>query len=137
MALKFKGDKLSKKQIEDIVKRFEIARTSFANGELREAMEFVVETSIDLAKLYPPETPNYTRTFKLKQGWIGEVIGGGKFVQGVIRNPVTYAPLVMVRGEQAAIHAGRWNTIDEIVENVGGDPFNVAAENISIFMGED
>ena len=128
---------MNQQQLEDLIQRLHEARTSVARGEQRTAMEFVVHTSIDLARLYPPEIPgsHYVRTRILAGGWQGEVIGGGKFVEGIIRNPVGYAPLVMQRGKQITIHQDRWNIIEEIVENVGLAPFEVAAQNIALYIG--
>ena len=137
MALRFEGDKMNKQQLEDLIARLHAARTSVARGEIRKAMEFVVKTSIDLARLYPPEIPgsHYVRTRRLADGWHGDVVGGGKFTVGFIRNPVEYSPLVMQRGKQIAIHVGRWNEIEEIVEAVGAAPFEVAAMNIALSIG--
>ena len=128
---------MNKQQLEGLIARLQAARTSVARGETRKAMEFVVETSIDLARLYPPEVPgsHYVRTGRLKDGWHGDVVGGGKFTVGFIRNPVEYSPLVMQRGRQIAIHVDRWNEIEEIVESVGAAPFEVAAMNIALSIG--
>lgn len=138
MGLKFEGDKLSKKQIEKIIQRYKEARTGVARGSLRKAMEYVVFTSIDLAQLYPPAKPetSYIRTGRLRAGWNGEVVGGGRFVEGVIKNPVRYAALVQHEDRQLELHA-TWNTIQDIVTMVGNEPFFNAAEEIAIFMNTD
>lgn len=66
------------------------------------------------AKIYPPRLPNqkYIRTYKLKRGWRSEKVTP---TRGVVGNRgVPYAQYVQDSKRQAAIHAGRWNTEQDI-----------------------
>lgn len=71
------------------------------------------------AQVYPPEPPGsrYNRTGNLGEGWQLEGPSGGatSFVAAAT-NGVSYAAYVMGPGEQAAVHAGRWRSTDDLVD---------------------
>ena len=75
---------------------------------------------------YPPEPPNstYTRTLKLGQTINTAVKEVGSEIYGVIGSPRNYSPWVISSeavpevgaGPQAAVHKGRWWTLQDVVK---------------------
>lgn len=74
---------------------------------------------IRVAQVYPspPAGSAYRRTNDLRRGWqpIGPVTTPGRGVYAGAVNEVDYADYVM-GDRQAAVHAGRWRTTDQIAE---------------------
>jgi hypothetical protein len=72
------------------------------------------------ARDYPPELPNqrYRRTFRLRGGWSHRVQRLPNGVQALTTNRgVLYNIWVQNEGQQAAIHRGRWQTDQQILDN--------------------
>ena len=61
----------------------------------------------------------YQRTMKLGQSWTTKLEhSGGKFgLRGIIGNVRQYGPLVQDEATQAAIHKGRWPTIQSVAKD--------------------
>ena len=61
----------------------------------------------------------YKRTMKLGQSWTTKLEhSGGKFgLRGIIGNVRQYGPLVQDEATQAAIHKGRWPTIQSVAKD--------------------
>lgn len=113
-----------------------LRRMSGADGTaiMAEAMRLVLDTSVAVAKIYPPELPG--------QRWIrgvGYVTKGGRVIEpsqqlgdswqatvdvkrgsvtGILENFATYSTYVMGRRHQSSIHQGRWRTIEDITDQV-------------------
>jgi len=124
-------DKLQRKfdMSDDVVKR-----------ESHDAMESAVALVHDRAGSYPPAPPNssYVRTGTLGRRFAHRVTHFSGGVKGYVTNPIPYAPYV--RGEeQAAVHAGRWATMKQIVEEKRGAIegfFARAMRNLARFLGD-
>jgi len=86
----------------------------------------VVDGVLDLiaadAAEYPPELPGqrYIRTGDLGRGWTnGQTLFPHKDatqLEAVRTNSVDYAPYVMGDTDQAAVHSGRWQTDQQIMD---------------------
>lgn len=72
----------------------------------------------------PPAGSTYTRTFELQRGWNKPVRRVGRFGK-VLANETTYGPFVQQRQTQARVHKGRWQTVEDVLEQVD---VNKAAE---------
>ncbi|GJM42794.1 MAG: hypothetical protein DHS20C20_30760 [Ardenticatenaceae bacterium] len=72
----------------------------------------------ELAK-YPPPPPNstYRRTGKLGRSWTHRVNVNIVTTTALIGNNTPYAPDVQGEGMQAEIHAGRWQTDKQVLDN--------------------
>jgi hypothetical protein len=71
------------------------------------------------AQIYPPPLPRqrYVRTYKLRGGWSDRVQRSSSGIQGIASNRgVPYAPAVQGYGTQEAIHRGRWETDQQILD---------------------
>jgi hypothetical protein len=71
------------------------------------------------AQIYPPEPPGstYNRSYNLRDSWEPqEPSGGATSFVAAATNGVSYAAYVMGPGEQAAVHAGRWRSTDDLVD---------------------
>ena len=67
---------------------------------------------------YPPPPPGstYRRTGTLGKSWTQKVTGGRGGWLAVIGSFLNYAPYVQDAGRQAAVHRGRWQTIQSVAE---------------------
>lgn len=68
-----------------------------------------------LAK-YPSRRSRYRRTGTLGRRWTTEVSGGGGEIRGLVGNNTMYAPYVQGDATQARMHAGIWQTDDEVAK---------------------
>jgi hypothetical protein len=87
-----------------------------ASPNLMRALEAANTALMRVAQPYPPPPPGstYRRTDTLKRGWqpIGPFTTGAQATAGIV-NETDYADYVM-GNRQAAVHAGRWKTVDQI-----------------------
>ena len=70
----------------------------------------------------------YRRTRTLGRKWTTKVehISGG--VVGIVGNATPYGPYVQSRADQAQIHAGRWGTVEDALENLEDEIFETLGE---------
>lgn len=77
------------------------------------------QAALDLLKarmqVYPAPPPNskYVRTYNLKNSWQTTVILSGTTL-GKLSTNIPYAPYVVDGADQAGIHQGRWQTIQQV-----------------------
>lgn len=64
----------------------------------------------------PPAGSTYVRTETLKNGWESYLVLAGDRL-GLLENPTLYAPYVQGAETQAAVHRGRWQTIEQVAED--------------------
>ena len=88
---------------------------------LRPTMKAVGVEVRGLAKVYPapPTGSTYRRTGVLRKGWGSKTNSSGTSV--TVGNAVPYAFWVQDRERQAAVHAGRWQTAQDIAEEKEAD----------------
>lgn len=93
--------------------------------ELEQAIEQMADPTSDALNLlkkrmqdYPPPPPGstYQRTYNLKNSWQETVITSGTTTIGNLFSSIPYGPLVQDRENQAGIHQGRWQTIQDVLE---------------------
>lgn len=74
----------------------------------------------------------YRRTRTLGRLWTTKVeyINGG--VVGTIGNATPYAPYVQSRADQAQIHAGRWGTAEDALENLSDQIYTTLGEAFTV-----
>ncbi len=79
---------------------------------LRRAMGRSVAALQRVIQPYPPPPPDssYKRTGTLGRRWQARVMDRGPTVRGVLKNPTSYAPVVVGEETQAEVHKGRWKT---------------------------
>ena len=67
---------------------------------------------------YPPKPPQstYRRQGTLGKSWTQRVSGGRGGWLAVIGSFLNYAPYVQDRDRQAAVHRGRWQTVQSVAE---------------------
>lgn len=75
---------------------------------------------------YPPAIPgsSYRRTGTLGRLWTTarhEFKEGPSYIEGRIGNRTPYGPYVQSEAQQAAVHKGRWKTIEQIIEDSRAD----------------
>jgi hypothetical protein len=92
-----------------------------AERELRMTISQLLMVLAGRASVYPAPPPGsgYTRTGTLGRRWTGgrpRVEGIGSGVRGIVENRTLYGPYVQGPGRQAAVHAGRWQTTEDVVE---------------------
>lgn len=89
-----------------------------------------VETAL---KKYPepPINSTYRRTRVLGNAWTHKVerISGG--VQGIVGNRIKYAPFVQSGRFQARIHRGRWQTAEQVIDQLLQGIISDFSESIS------
>lgn len=79
------------------------------------------QEALDLLKermqRYPAPPPNskYKRTYELKNSWQTTVILSGATL-GKLTTNIPYAPYVVDEEDQAGIHQGRWQTIQQVAQ---------------------
>jgi len=66
----------------------------------------------------PPPRSTYRRTGTLGRRWTVKVIRTANGVQGRVGNNTIYAPLVQSRRFQTRVHRGRWQTAEDVVEQL-------------------
>jgi hypothetical protein len=82
----------------------------------------------------PPSDSRYRRTYTLGRGWsesVPEFSPEASGFEAEIGNPTPYGPYVQDADTQAAVHQGRWKTIQAIAEQnteVIEEYFEVALE---------
>lgn len=89
----------------------------------------------EVTRHYPPPPPNstYIRTYRLFNSWqlgVSAVDSGQVII--IESNGVHYAPYVQARATQAGIHAGRWQTVEDVVESQEG---YVETESVNFLAG--
>ena len=62
-------------------------------------------------------TVPYVRTGTLGRRWTTRVRGSADGVEGTVGNNTEYAPFVQGKSQQAQIHQGRWETIEQVLED--------------------
>lgn len=139
-------------EFDKIQKRIDELSGKEGQDLLERAVTTVAEVSIEIAQVEPPEkTPAPGRPFyKRGTGMIGRTTGqpiGGRATSedlsnawvsrvrsspgratAIIINRASYASYVVGKLTQAAIHRGRWSTIEDIVEYVIGEAGAVTPE---------
>lgn len=96
------------------------------DGAMKAATNDAVTYLLALAKRYPPQRSGsaYVRTNTLMRSWSKLPIqGSGLSVRGGIGSNSNMAPYnrrVMSRSDQARIHRGRWEPVENIVERSRG-----------------
>ena len=61
-------------------------------------------------------TVPYVRTRRLGNAWTMQTGVSAGDLTGTLGNNTVYGPFVMARDEQAAIHQGRWPTVERVLE---------------------
>ena len=108
--------------------------------ESSDAMEKAAALVHDRAGTYPaqPAASSYVRTGSLGRAFAHRVEAYGGGVKGYVSNSMPYASYV--RGEdQAWMHAGRWATMKQIVEQKQGQIesfFRQAMQKLARFLGD-
>jgi hypothetical protein len=102
------------------------AYADIAEASLADAAEQALLIYAGAAAQYPASLSGslYRRTGTLGRLWTTghrEVrTGGGALVSGRITNATPYGPWVQDPDRQVAVHRGRWQTTDDVVEEHGG-----------------
>ena len=94
----------------------------FLKGFPRTLKEPTVKATIllkDAMREYPspPPTSTYTRTFRLRNSWRRRTIVRGRILGRVFSDHPDYNEFVQARKTQAAVHQGRWQTIESVAED--------------------
>lgn len=91
---------------------------SQVRAEMGMAMAKALFAAHEYISKYPQEPPGstYTRTTNLGGDWTAEVNHFSEGVRGFLTNSMPYGPYVQDMENQAAIHQGRWRTIQELGE---------------------
>lgn len=110
--------------LENVLRRFKESGGIVAD-EMEDALDTAFSRIIPRLAAYPspPTNSRYRRTYKLKAGWTNtdrKFIVRGAEIRAALQNPVSYVDLVQ-GDNQAAVHAGRWKTVTEIVTESRGD----------------
>jgi hypothetical protein len=102
-------------------------------GHLQAAMRDSLAVLLEGIRQYPPRragqtyirgqgTPDASGRVRritsqdLGHKWTLEVVTFGNEVRGTVGNNVTYGPYVQSREMQAWMHQGRWDTIEDVIE---------------------
>lgn len=87
-------------------------------GELAEPTRELLELLKLRMQEYPPPPSGskYVRTYNLKNSWQENVILAGS-VLGTVQSDIRYAPYVQDLDQQAAIHQGRWQTMQSVTRD--------------------
>ena len=109
--------KISVEGYDDAVKQLRQA-PRILSKHLRRAMDRSVKMLQWEVQRYPPPPPasSYRRTGTLGRKWVSKVDAKIGNVQGILENPVHYAPLVQGDETQAQMHRGRWPTVGQAAE---------------------
>ena len=118
--------------LENIIARFRGAG-KMIEEEMSDALDTAFSRVIPHLAAYPsPTGGHYVRTYKLKRGWTETdrkfVVRGGE-ISARLTNPVSYVRFVQ-GDDQAAVHAGRWRTVDQIVGTTRMDAISVIGARI-------
>lgn len=92
------------------------------NIAMRGGMEDSTTYVLAKIKRYPQERPNqaYIRTHTLEKSWSRRITGSSMSIRGIVGSNSAMAPynrLVQSRRDQAAVHRGRWQTIEDVAED--------------------
>jgi hypothetical protein len=107
------------------LRQLQAALQEMAESGFKERVGQVVEQALRLLGSYmaeypaPPPNSSYRRTRTLGRLWTvatPRVTVRGHVLEGRIRNATPYARLVQKEGEQRAVHRGRWQTTDDVVD---------------------
>ena len=90
-------------------------RLDAISGDVGDILDDIAQDAAN----YPPERPNqrYVRSGDLGRGWTeSEPLMSGSVTSllAVLTNSVSYGPVVQGAEDQAAVHAKRWRTTDQI-----------------------
>ena len=89
---------------------------------------------------YPPPPPNstYRRTGTLGKSWTKTTMRGGKGGGWVaqIGTRLKYAPFVQDATRQAAVHQGRWQTVQDVAKNRRDDVVRFCVKAIQGWLGK-
>ena len=107
------------KGLEQLLKKLDGANGTIRK-ELNDAMAKSVFVVHERAKTYPPQRPGSTYKRKKSAGlggaWDTEVKSLASDIKGIVSNPTSYGPYVMLEERQAWMHKGRWATTVQIVK---------------------
>lgn len=76
-------------------------------------------------------TVPYRRTGTLGKSWTTEVHSLASDLQGIVGNVRPYAPYVQDDERQAAIHKGRWGTVQDAVRRKANEVINLFKQEIA------
>lgn len=91
-------------------------------GKLEDLLSELAEPTRELLELLklkmqeyppPPSGSKYIRTYNLRNSWQENIILSGS-VLGTLQSDIRYGPYVQDMEQQAAIHQGRWQTIQSV-----------------------
>jgi hypothetical protein len=126
------------KGLDKLLARFKQA-PKLIEAELEDAGDSVLAVGIQKLAAYPPAPSGsrYRRTGALGRGWRTTdrrfvVAGAARSV--VLRNPVSYMPVVQGKGQQAKVHKGRWATVEDVqaeLEPLAMQKLQRAGENVA------
>lgn len=88
---------------------------------MRGGMEDATSYLLTIVKRYPSQRngSTYVRTNTLMRSWSRRIEGAGLSMRGIVGSSAAIAPynqFVMNRDVQAAVHRGRWSTVQDVVE---------------------
>lgn len=92
------------------------------NAAMRGATEDATTYLLALIRRYPQQRAGstYRRTGTLNRSWSRRVEGTGLSIRGFVGSNGNIAPYnryVQSRREQAAVHRGRWQTVEDVAEH--------------------
>ena len=112
----------------------QMERERFVDEALREVQELAFKR----VKKYPPPPPGsrYVRTYRLRGSWrkLPVVVLSGYATATTRSEHLRYNIFVQERANQAAIHQGRWPTIQDISEDLEGESEEILANSMQAFL---
>lgn len=87
-------------------------------------------------KEYPaPRSLRYMRTGQLGKGWHVnyKVERGANLLNMTIGNTTPYAPFVQFADSQASVHAGYWQTVEQVAEVAGENMFDAYVRDLVFY----
>lgn len=111
------------KGIEELKRRFGYisARLPVAMGDaMGESVDIIHERISGYTENFPPRPAGstYERTFELQESFSKGWTELAKKIIGWVTSNLPYAPLVMGKGRQAAIHEDRWYTEQDVADEI-------------------
>lgn len=101
----------------ELLEKFEDLERALAH--LTDPTQEAVDLLLDRVQFYPAEPPNstYERTYNYRDSWEQDVSTSGQSTVGRLFSTISYGPYLKDEEEQAAIHEGRWPTLQEDVSS--------------------
>lgn len=127
--------------LEKLVQGLDKAASDF-EPTMKKGMGKAITHVHDQIPAYPaaPSGSTYVRTLELGRKLFSKVDNIGGDIAGVIGDPIVYAPWVIskvpvgTRGPQAAVHQGRWWTLQDEVDDSMPQVLKILGETVASLL---